>query len=523
MRVRSIAFSLIATLSAAAANAQSFKGPSSSQTPYVEPTAPGWAVVSLLTTGDSPAFDPSYRMVGIPDGLGAVRGRLSDGRYVSKEHFITVFMNHELPAGTGVPRAHGTNGAFVSRWTIDLDTLLVTRGQDLIRNVYLWDAATSAYVFSPTATFSRFCSADLPPLTAFYNPATKRGFKGRLFMNGEESGAEGRGFAHVLSGDLEGSSFELPFLGKFSWENSLAHPRTGDKTVVVGSEDGTPGSLYVYVGDKRAQGNPVERAGLVGGKLWGVKVVNGGSNYGGGAVTIENAGAVNGRFILADVSSAVPGTGAALQAATVAAGVTEFARPEDAAWDPTNRNVLYFVTTGATVRAGTPFQSSRLYRLTFDNIDAPAAGGSIDLIVDSRDGAALPRGTDLPPATIALFDNITVDGRGHVLVQEDPGGNAYVAKTWDIDPVAKKGVQIFESDRDRFDPAVTLTPITVDEESSGIIEVTDLVTSAWWYQHGRRYYLGDLQAHNPIPGELVEGGQLYLLVSPRETHRHGKK
>ena len=63
----------------------------------------------------------------------------------------------------------------------------------------------------------------------------------------------------------------------------------------------------------------------------------------------------------------------------------------------------------------------------------------------------------------------------------------------------------------------------MDEESSGIIEVTDLVTSAWWYQHGRRYYLGDLQAHNLIPGELVEGGQLYLLVSPRETHRHGKK
>jgi hypothetical protein len=279
----------------------------------------------------------------------------------------------------------------------------------------------------------------------------------------------------------------------------------------------------VYVGDKRAQGNPVERAGLVGGKLRGVKVVNGGSNYGGGAVTIENAGAINGRFVLADVSSAVPGTGAALQAATVAAGVTEFARPEDAAWDPTSRNVLYFVTTGATVRTGTPFQSSHLYRLTFDNIDAPAAGGSIELIVDSRDGAALPRGTDLPPATIALFDNITVDGRGHVLVQEDPGGNAYVAKTWDIDPVAKKGVQIFESDRDRFDPAVTLTPITVDEESSGIIEVTDLVTSAWWYQHGRRYYLGDLQAHNLIPGELVEGGQLYLLVSPRETHRRSKE
>jgi hypothetical protein len=69
---------------------------------------------------------------------------------------------------------------------------------------------------------------------------------------------------------------------------------------------------------------------------------------------------------------------------------------------------------------------------------------------------------------------------------------------------------------------VLLGPTLVDEDSSGIIEVTDLVTSAWWYQRGRRYYVADIQAHNPIPGELFEGGQLYLLAGPREHHRRGK-
>lgn len=164
------------------------------------------------------------------------------------------------------------------------------------------------------------------------------------------------------------------------------------------------------------------------------------------------------------------------------------------------------MTTGGPV--GT-FQSSRLYRLTFDNLLNPSAGGTIETIVDAR---AIPRGMDLPPATAALFDNITVDGRGHVIVQEDPGGTPYIAKTWDVDPTTRTALQIFESDRDRFEGP---TALTVDEESSGVIEITDLVKSARWYEAGRRYYLGDMQAHYTLPGELVEGGQLYLMVSPR--------
>lgn len=57
--------------------------------------------------------------------------------------------------------------------------------------------------------------------------------------------------------------------------------------------------------------------------------------------------------------------------------------------------------------------------------------------------------------------------------------------------------------------------MTVDEEHSGVIEITRLVDGARWYESGRRYYLGTTQAHTARGPELVEDGQLYLFGSAR--------
>ena len=58
-----------------------------------------------------------------------------------------------------------------------------------------------------------------------------------------------------------------------SYENSLAHPGTGDKTVVVNLDDSSPGQVYVYVGNKLATGaSPADEAGLTNGTLDGIKV-----------------------------------------------------------------------------------------------------------------------------------------------------------------------------------------------------------------------------------------------------------
>ena len=515
MRFTFITLTCLAGLATANAAGAQATGPSSSQSPYVTPKAPGWSVVSLITAGDSAKKHP-YLMVGIPDGLGALAGKFEEGKYVSDKSYMTVFMNHEIPAGGGIIRAHGANGSFVSQWTVHLNSLEVRSGEDLIHQVFAWDAATAGYVFAtPTTQFNRFCSADLPASTAFYNPRTGNGFRGRLFMNGEESGFEGRAFAHVLAGVEKGNTYQLPYLGRMSWENSVAHPNAGDKTIVMADNDSTPGQVFMYIGDKRRFGNPVERAGLVGGDLFGIKVTNGGVNYGGAAVRRENNGPIlAGTFAPVAVSAHVnlaTGAGAALQADSNTAGVTLFARPEDGAWDPAHPNVYYFVTTGATVNG--KWQWARLYKLTFASITNPAAGGTIDMIVDA---GSVPRiGGEVPPQ-IAMFDNITIDSRGHVIAQEDPGGNTYLAKIWDVDPATKTAVEIFESDSARFGAGGS---ITTDEENSGVIEVTSLVKRARWYESGRRYYLSDMQAHNPIVGELYEGGQLYLIASPRVQGR----
>src|SRR5688500_5164486 len=172
---------------------------------YLVPSSPGVEIQPLLTVGDSVN---GYRMVGIPDGLGA---------FDNGNGTFTVLMNHELRPTAGVVRAHGSAGAFVSRWIIDKKTGAVLSGQDQIKTVFLHDPLTNTYINATTA-FNRFCSADLADQTAFYNAKTRRGTTERIYLNGEEA-TTGRAFAHVVS---SGVSYELPWMGKYAFENVLA-------------------------------------------------------------------------------------------------------------------------------------------------------------------------------------------------------------------------------------------------------------------------------------------------------------
>ena len=501
--MRSILATAIAALFASSACAAT--GPQSSQTPYIVPTADGWEVISLLTVGDS-AKEVNYRMVGIPDGMGALQGKFAEnGDYVADKAFMTIFLSHELRPDSGIVRAHGTDGAFVSQWTMHLNSKQIMWGEDLITKVMGWDNVNYKFIETTGATqFNRFCSADLPAKTAFFNPNSGKGFDGRIYMKGEEAGAEGRAYATIVTGDEKGTAYQLPYLGRFSWENSVAHPNAGDKTLVVGLDDSSPGQVYLYGGAKQTSGNPVEQAGLQYGKLYGVRVTNGGTNYA-GLVKLET-GAINGSFDLVDMSDIVKSdNGALLQTESTARDVTEFARPEDGYWDTKNPNVFYWVTTGRTGA------SARLYKFTFDSIANPT-GGTVETVLD----AASLVGTDGEAAR--SFDNMTVDADGNIIIQEDPGNSAYIAKTWKFNPTTGIAVQIFESDPDRF---LSGAPnfLTQDEENSGVIDVTDIVANANWYEQGRRYYLGNMQAHYTIVNdpELVQGGQLYLMASPKES------
>ncbi len=466
-RPPAVALGAVALL-AGAAFAYAATGPSSSESPYLVPVLPGVSFTSILSVGDSVNNKPDgtpYRMVGIPDGLGAFENEC-DGTF-------TVLMNHELGNTAGVTRAHGAKGSFVSKWVIDKDTLEVLHGEDLIERVARWTAG--GWDTSLPVAISRMCSADLPEASAFWNKKSRRGYNGRLFMNGEETGAEGLAYAHTM----DGTSYQLPWLGRYSWENCVAHPSTGDRTVVVGTDDSGDGQLYVYVGTKNTTGaTPVDRAGLTNGVLFGVKVAGYPFEL---PVTGIPSGTAFTTYALGDVSAK---TGATLQTESRAAGVTEFQRPEDACWDPRNPDDLYFVTTASFTG------SSRLWRLSFVDAARPELGGVIDMLLDGSEGQK-------------MLDNLTMNRKGELYLQEDPGGQEHLAKVWRYDVRDAELTLVAQHDPVRFTTGA-LDYRTIDEESSGIIDVSDIL--------GKGTYLLDVQAHYGLPdAELVQGGQLLVM------------
>jgi len=214
------------SLNASAALAQNI-GSGTTVEPYLLPSNPKVTTASILTVGDLPAQN-NYRMVGIPDGLGAFGN--NDGSF-------TLLMNHELGSTLGAVRAHGSKGAFVSKWKINPTTLEVIKGEDLSQSandVYTWDLATKQYK-QGTAAFQRFCSADLPAKSAFQSG--DKGTPDRIFLNGEETN-EGRAFAHVATGPHAGEIWQLPRLGRIAFENVVASPYQQQKTVVMLLDDG---------------------------------------------------------------------------------------------------------------------------------------------------------------------------------------------------------------------------------------------------------------------------------------------
>jgi hypothetical protein len=416
-------------------------GPSTTTSPYILASEPNVRFVSILTVGDAVGTKPDgtpWKMVGIPDGLGA---------YSNGDGTITLLMNHEISNTQGVLREHGSIGSFVSKLTINASTLEVIAAEDLAKDVFLYNVATNSFVEGTTA-WNRFCSGDLPPVSAFYNAATGKGTQDLIYLTGEEAGTEGRAFAFVTTGAEAGDAYELPWLGNMSYENLLANPSTGDKTVVIATDDSSPGQVYLYVGEKQATGTAVEKAGLTNGLFYGIKV----PEIGDGAA--QETGATNfgadgtSTFTLAPLGNVSGLTGAQIEAASDAADVSEFFRPEDGAWDPTNPNHFYFVTTASFD------QPSRLYRLEFTDVNNPTAGGTIRMILDGTEGQR-------------MFDNMDVAADGKIYLQEDPGNQPYLAKVWVYDPSTDTLAEQGQFDPARFLPG---SPgfLTQDEESSGM-------------------------------------------------------
>ena len=514
---RAILIAAITTTVTALAGATAFaapgtsRGPRTTVDPYVVPVADGVSTKSLLTVGDKPAAN-GYRMVGIPDGLGAIRNHSGT---------FDLFMNHELRPDTGIVRRHGQRGAFVSQWRIDRGSLDVRSGQDLIDpGVVYWDYVTQTYRATPStggpnprragdtfepqgAPFARFCSSTLSDPGQLYNRRSGRGYDGQLYFGNEENGNPGRSFGVTT----DGSAQQLPRLGLFSWENTIPAPNRTDSTVVMGTEDTGPnsslpnpddaaGQLWVYSGTKTRTGNAFKRAGLTNGVSSVIDVAD---------ESVTNDAGFRSKYgknnpAEVDLSEVDWDQSANAQNLEATRDGLSLNRIEDGGFDPRHPNDFYFLTTegGDKTPAGglnNVRDGGGLWKLSFEDVENPELGGTLTLLLDGSEAPKLNKP-----------DNMDVDSKGNLLIQEDPGGNPHVARivAYRISDGAR-GV-LAEFDRTRFTPGGPKF-MTEDEESSGIIDAKEILGSGW--------FLFDAQVHkasaSPNVAEEVEEGQLLTM------------
>jgi hypothetical protein len=467
----------------------------SAQPAYVVPTAPGVLVKAILSVGETAAN--GYKMVGIPDGMGAIR---------NGETF-TLVVNHELGATAGAVRAHGSRGAFVSQWRINRNTLEVLEGKDLTPSAAHVHLFSGGAFSTGTTAWGRLCSGDLALPSAYRHG--NLGTSERIFLNGEEING-GRGFAHIVTGSEAGHSWQLPRLGLHSFENSVASPHGKMKTVVWIGDDGdlstaattaNPCELWFYIGTKQSSGNTIERAGLTNGKLYGVQiyreqtlVTEESEDFGFGDSTTGYVDSASFRLVEigpnGDVSAM---TGPQITAEGVSKGLFRMQRIEDGAWDPrtTRPRDLYFVTTAS------PTLTSRLYHMRFNDVNIPENGGKIEILINASPGR--------------MFDNICIDSLGRLLLQEDAGNNPHVSKIYAFGLDTGELIQVAEHDPARFIQGGA-NFITQDEESSGIIDAADIIGPGW--------FIFDVEIHKAsLDPALVEEGQMNALYVPTHIAR----
>ena len=472
--------------------------------PYVEPVGGEYLIRPLFSVDDrvpllgAPA--QQYRMIGIPDGLGAH----SNGDGTS-----TLFMNHELNSPTeSQPIVNGPvyRGAFVSKFILDADGDPIA-GRRAYDRVYNEDTfvGPAPEVGNATRGFARFCSGFLA------GPAN--GFDRWIYLTNEEEQAAANtfdGMGGVSVAVFDDEIHTLPDLGRYAKENTVVQPHQGTEAVIFSTEDGPPtldNQLYMYVGkkDRSANASVLERNGLVDGTLYVFRSHDSARNsertFISGSVTgdwipIPNAGA------LTDVQ---------LEAASDAVNAMTFIRPEDGAFNPNNPNEFFFVTTGSSSDGSN--ELGRLYslRLHPGNVTKPATLTIVynaDLVVAAGgDTAISPDNIDTSRDYLMINEDGTTESRAVMAAKGRDGS------IWRFDlvkgPTGAVGVESTGVRVAQLDPpgrdGIPVGPGVW--ETSGIIDTTALFGADTW--------LSDVQAHPPTtaPAPLtVEDGQLFLMT-----------
>ena len=477
--------------------------------PYVEPVGGEYEIRALFSVDDKVpllggAPGQQYRMVGIPDGLGA---------HPNRDGTSTLFMNHELGfTALSEPVVGGpkNRGAIVSQWTLDADGDPVAgkRAYDRIyaENRLLGPAPVVGNEALMPRQLARFCSGFLA------GPAN--GFDRPIYLTNEESGGaesfDGRGGQSVAI--FDGELHTLPKLGRANKENSVVQPGQGTQTVIFPTEDGPAtldNQLYMYVGkkDRSANATVLARNGLDNGTLYVFRSLDPDRN----SERTFTSGSVTGKWV--PIPNAEALTDVELEAASDAVGAMTFVRPEDGAFNPNNPNEFFFDTTGSSSGADDGVNElGRLYSLRLNKSD-PLKPATLSVVYNADTVVAAGGDIAISP------DNIGVSGR-YLMINEDGTTESRLVMAakgrdgsiWRFDLVkGRVGVAATTATRvAQLDPpgrdGIAVGPGVW--ETSGIIDASASFGADTW--------LSDVQAHPPTtaPGGTtvtVEDGQLFLL------------
>lgn len=466
---------------------------------------------------------------GIPDGMGA---------YKNENGGISLLSVHEIPSYSPLAQLSKSNtsqwGVSITKFNIIPNSRSITAASNFINDIKYYNYTTGKYGDTPIGgapvgttkgldwNVSRFCSATLVQAggLSFKSGSTTYGYEGAVFLSGEEDGDSGyaRGFAF----DMDGHGIQLPRMGLASWENLMPNLKPGLNTVVMGNEDGsaTDSQLFMYVGKKTTEGTFADKAGLTNGEL-SVMSIPGIANDNAFRATYGKNKAVDVTFKKTIWDASLP-----VQAVDHAAQGTEMSRIEDGEWDPTNPNIFYFNTTesnkdpAATKANPSEPTFSRdggaLWRLTFVDGQKPELGAKLEMLLDGSEAPYLSKP-----------DNLTLTKDGIVLLQEDPGNNGHLSRIVAFRPKDGKLAVVAEFNKDYFATGGS-NFMTIDEESSGIINATELFAKTG---DTNQYFLFNAQVHT-VGGALsrpdllikskaraakfdkatIEGGAYYLMT-----------
>ena len=316
-----------------------------------------YTIKALINSGEK--LSNNYTFANLPDGLGAV---------VVENGTVDVFVSHELENETD-------EGGFAKVSKLRLNQ---TDGS----------VVGAELVIDGSEEYKRLCSASLVEGYGFEHP---------VFFTNEEVDD-----GLVLAIDaINGTITEMPWLGKFSHENTIHVPyfsNTINKTVILGFEDGEPteSEVYMYVAD-----TPND---LLLGKgqlyVFGTNTTAAGNQtrYDSWDEIYFSNGTVNGGFIPLNWDYKTQNE-TDLDTEAVSSGGFQFIRPEDGAMDKRGgtENILYMAETGSDLdendeiialgNNGQNWTNGRMYAFTFTDPKDPTKT-SFEVMMDGNDPEA---------------------------------------------------------------------------------------------------------------------------------------